>query len=425
MKTTAPRRTAPTYLLHDDTRGGWCLRFAYRDSLGRRHDPRERSPYPGDYRRSVAWAAVRRAGIITEIENTLRAVEIQRTAEPTLGAVLDAYALDAQARGTRSEAARAAVLRDSLGADTPVSALTVKAVTDWRERIRQERAHTEPLSNRSLNAYSTILQAALNYAVRLGTVETNPLAQLRRLPEARRTPPALSERQVAALFAALPAWEALQADRDERKRPKVPLVTRLYLGYFTGGRPEALDALRWRDVDLRRAVLDYSSKGHPHIIVPLEPELVRHLRALHAHQDPTADNLIMPSPETGRPVDNWRTQWRVLVRLANVELSAREEITDGHTIHCLRHSRITHLLQAGVPPQAVAQITGTSVAMLHRHYAHLLVRSLADELARARQHRALRTVSDAAAGRKFGRNRDHKTREMPSHGVAPQNTKPM
>jgi integrase len=392
------RPSAPTHLYRDPVRDAWYLRFKYVDSAGRVHWPRERSPYPQQLRASVAWAASRRLEIIRELEAEVRRRDERAGAPVTLGDVMAAYELDARERGTRwqgGEFYRAKVILATLGRATPAAALTQARVVEWRREVRSRRA-SAPLANRSLNAYTTLLQAALNHAVALGLLPGNPLAGLKRLPEVQREPPALTERQVAALFAALPAWERLYDSRDERRRPRVDLTTRVYLGYYTGGRPEALDALCWSQVDLRRAILRYSSKGHEGIVVPLDPPLLARLKAIHAARKSSPGDLIMPSGAGGGVVTDFRHQWRPLVRLANAALAPADRIPADRSIHCLRHSRITHWLQAGVPPQAVAQLVGTSLAMLQRHYAHLMARSLTEELARARRHRALRAVDEAA-----------------------------
>lgn len=426
------RRSAPTYLYFDRSRGAWHLRFRYVDSLGRVHWPRERSPWPRAYRLSLAWAPNRRLEIIRELEDELRRLDAERSAAPTLGAIMDAYAADARERGTRwdgSEAYRADVILETLGRETPADELTRGRVIAWRSALRAERARPDgegarPLSNRSLNAYVTLLQAALNHAAEVGIIAANPLGHLKRLPEARRTPPALSEHQVAALFEALPEWEAQQVAAGRGRRARVPLTGRVFLGYFTGGRPEAVDALRWHQIDLRSRVLRYGSKRHQNIVVPLDPPLLHHLRALQTERQPGREELVLPSPDTGRPVVEWRRQWRELITLANVRLPAGEAIPPTTAIHALRHSRITHLLLAGTPAQVVAQVTGTSLAMLQRHYAHLMARSLADELARARRHRALQLVGRAAGGQTRGQRRRAKSPRMAARGRAGETGKP-
>ena len=453
------RRAAPTYLYFDKSRDAWHLRFRYVDSLGRVHWPRQRSPWPRAYRQSLAWAPTRRLEIIRALEEELRRLDAERMAAPTLGAVMDAYAVDARERGTRwegSESYRAKVIVHTLGRETSIEQLTRGRVMAWRSTLRVERARpakrahnltrescqviqtgaekpthnmsaekqSRPLSNRSLNAYVTLLQAALNHAVEVGMIALNPLGRLKRLPEAKRTPPALSEQQVAALFEALPEWQAQQAAMGRGRRPRVPLAGRVYLGYFTGGRPEALDALRWHQVDLRSRVLRYASKGHQNIVIPLDPPLLQHLRALHAEHQPGPEDLVLACPDTGRPVVEWRRQWRELVRLANARLTPGEAIPETAAIHALRHSRISHLLLAGTPAQVVAQVTGTSLAMLQRHYAHLMARSLADELARARRHRALQLVARAASGQSCGQTRGTKPPKMAVRARTSETGKP-
>jgi site-specific recombinase XerD len=46
--------------------------------------------------------------------------------------------------------------------------------------------------------------------------------------------------------------------------------------------------------------------------------------------------------------------------------------------YTLRHSAITDLIRGGLPALTVEQLSGTSVAMIERHYGHL-VRNDAEE----------------------------------------------
>lgn len=413
------RRRAPTYLYWDKDRGAWYLRFRYVDAIGRVHWPRERSPSPGAYRASLSWAANRRLELIAEID-----ADVRDASEPapvvTLRQVMDTYEADAIARGTRwkDEKPRAEIIVKTLGPATPAMELTPKRIATWRTKLREDRSRPDgdrpprPLSNRSLNAYTTILQAALNYAAsaEVELLPSNPLDGLHRLVEARRTPPALSDVQTSALLAALDPWEARETSRDlpAWARSRVPLRTRVLLGYWTGGRPEALDALTWAELDLRRGMLRYDAKEHRAIVVPLEPPLLAHLRERRRARKPAAGDLVMPG-DTGGPVVNWRQAWDRLVEIANAELrrARREPIPDRTPIHVLRHTRISHLLQARVPPQVVAQITGTSIAMLIRHYAHLMTDALEEELSRARRTPVLRRI--AAGGQKSGQTARPKT----------------
>jgi len=48
----------------------------------------------------------------------------------------------------------------------------------------------------------------------------------------------------------------------------------------------------------------------------------------------------------------------------------------------LRHSVITDLIRARLPALTVAQLSGTSVAMIERHYGHLVRNHAEEALAR-------------------------------------------
>ena len=154
--------------------------------------------------RSRQWAAWRRGEIIREIEAEIVHVEAQRAAPVTLGQVLDAYAAACRERGTRwdTEAHRAREIRASPGAETPAAELTAGRLATWRTELRERKK----LAPRSCNAYVNILRAAFNLAVERGALAENPMRRLRNLAEPLRQPPALSERQVAALLYACRVW---------------------------------------------------------------------------------------------------------------------------------------------------------------------------------------------------------------------------
>ena len=46
-------------------------------------------------------------------------------------------------------------------------------------------------------------------------------------------------------------------------------------------------------------------------------------------------------------------------------------LPEGSTAYTLRHSVITDLVVAGLDLLTVAQLSGTSVAMIEKHYGHL------------------------------------------------------
>ena len=227
----------------------------------------------------------------------------------------------------------------------------------------------------------TLLQGTLNLAVRRGVIPTNPLRYLGKLPEAERIPEALSVRQVQALIAALDGYDALaaagewsRAQAARRTNPTrvspVPLRGIVLTCYYTMARTGNVLALRWEDVDLERGEITFRrTKNRRRLVVPIRAALAEYLA--HVHPGPGATGYLWPSPRTGRPYTDVARSWRQLIGLANASLTAGETIPAGQRLYSLRHSGISHLLLAGVPPQAVAQLADNSITVIHRHYAHL------------------------------------------------------
>jgi integrase len=400
------RRSAPTYLVK--RRGKWHGRFRDVDSLGQEHWVCEISPSPLDYQQSLTWAAGWRLEWIRTHEAELREAQEEKRRSPTLGDLLGAYEADCKERGTRwdREASRAKILQETLGIQTSYMDLTPIRIVEWRARLRAERR----LSARSLNAYVTLLQAALNLAVRRGTIPVNPLRHLGKLPEASRIPEALSVRQVQALIAALAPYEASVAAGEgtkaqRRRRPNtsrrspVPLRGIVLTCYYTMARTGNVLTLRWEDVDLERGEIVFPrTKTGRRLVVPIRAVLAEHLARIHP--GPGAAGFLWPNPRTGRSYVDVAGPWRALIRLANAALAAGEQIPQDQRLYSLRHSGISHLLLAGAPAQVVAQLAGNSIGIIQRHYAHLHDDGLRRALEVADASPLLQTRPGPASGRK-------------------------
>ena len=53
------------------------------------------------------------------------------------------------------------------------------------------------------------------------------------------------------------------------------------------------------------------------------------------------------------------------------EAAQAAELPNGTTAYAMRHSVITDLVTCGLDLLTVAQLSGTSVTMIERHYGHL------------------------------------------------------
>lgn len=258
--------------------------------------------------------------------------------------------------------------------------LTSRHVAAWRERLKAKpatmpkrgkrcRVKTEqpvrPRSESSINRDLVALRAALNLALHDSYVTTDAAwrAKLEATPGAdRRRDLTLDRDQRRALIAALPADLAAFA----RGLSLLPL------------RPGALASLTVADYDARHGSLrigkDKAGKGRKiHL-----PEQTAQLLREHAWDKLPAAPLF--SRHDGGAWD--KDRWKKPLKAAAVAAGLPPETT----AYTLRHSVITDLVtgvtaeeskrtgrpeQAGLDLFTVAALSGTSVAMIERHYGHL------------------------------------------------------
>ncbi len=166
----------------------------------------------------------------------------------------------------------------------------------------------------------------------------------------------------------------LYLDRDERRKlleashaEIEPFIRALCLLPL---RPGALANLRVQDFDPRTRTLTIGKDKNggprqiavPHVIAEFLKVQVRQKLA----------KAVLFARASGRPWDKdaWKRPIKDAVNQAN--------LPTGVSTYTLRHSIITDLIRQGLPALTVAQLSGTSIAMIERHYGHL-VRNDAEE----------------------------------------------
>jgi integrase len=250
-------------------------------------------------------------------------------------------------------------------------ALRNLSAADIREAFR--RWHTtgrdggEPLAKSTLASIRVVLSAALSCAVVDDLIAANPMAKLRkRLPTGAAPPVQIpSPEEVARI---------LQLDVDS------PYHTCLILAAAGGLRRGEALGLRWRSVDLKTGEIRIT-------------ETLNRLRdGLARGETKTGKERKLTLP--GWAIEELRQAWR---RNAETMLSLGSRLGPDHpvcawgdgrpvlptsfsnwcglhgfSVHSLRHYHASTLLQAGVPPTAVAARLGHTVAVLLSTYAHAM-----------------------------------------------------
>jgi len=128
-------------------------------------------------------------------------------------------------------------------------------------------------------------------------------------------------------------------------------------------RPGALAALVAGDFDSRRGELvigkDKAGKGRAILV---EGETAAMLKAQAKSKLPAAP-LFARADGAAWKAYMWKDAIKAAAKAAGLPA--------GVVAYSLRHSTITDLVQSGLDLLTVAQVSGTSVAMIERHYGHL------------------------------------------------------
>jgi integrase len=244
-------------------------------------------------------------------------------------------------------------------ADIDLPKLTRKHVEAWRLNLtatpvvinpHAKKPKTRGRASSSVNRDMAALRAALNLAHDNGAV-TSDMAwrvALRRIENADgRRDAYLDRSQRVALIAKAPPDLALFL----QGLSIVPL------------RPGALAALKAASFEKRLSVLTIGkdkSGGDRRIKLPKQTSTFFGVQA--RDKLPSAP-LLARGDGKAWDKDSWKKPVRAAARAAGLD--------DNITAYALRHSTITDLVTGGLDLLTVAQVSGTSVAMIEKHYGHL------------------------------------------------------
>lgn len=243
-------------------------------------------------------------------------------------------------------------------AGTPVQKLTQKQVDDWRKKLRatlaipqdKEKAATRPRAEGSINRDMTTLRAALNLALENGDVTSDHAwkAKLKPIENADgRRDVYLDQTQRRKLIDKAPADLAL-------------FLTALCLLPLRPGAVAALNAGHF-DKQLSSLTIGKDKAGGIRKIT-LPPATATFFAERSKDKLPAAPLFVRAD---GKRWD--KDAWKVPIKDAVVAA----ELPAAVTAYTLRHSTITDLVNHGLPTLTVAQLSGTSVAMVEKHYGHL------------------------------------------------------
>lgn len=208
----------------------------------------------------------------------------------------------------------------------------------------------------------------------------------------------LTRSEVARLVWVCLTTREIQEGKPTDKRPLVHLARFILTAVYTGSRPGAVLTLNWeRAIGRGRVDLDHgmlyrlpegareTTKRRPP--VPCAPPLWRLMRRWAA-KDGQKGPVVRFS---GQPVLSVKTALKRAARLAGLDESV--------TAYTLRHTTASWLVQQGASTRKVAELLGTSEALIERTYGHLAPDHLRAEVAMLGRSRAHSLAQPLAGGK--------------------------
>jgi site-specific recombinase XerD len=185
----------------------------------------------------------------------------------------------------------------------------------------------------SINQHSV----ALRFFLRVTLGRTEHLERIPVLREAKRLPMVLTPEEVARLLAAAPGMKYRAA---------------LSVAYGAGLRASEVISLKVSNIDSRQMTIRIEQgKGHKDRTAKLSPRLLEELRAWWTEARPPV--WLFPSRMSAFD----HISPRQLARACQAAVTAAE-IKKRVTLHTLRHSFATHLLEAGVDVRVIQVMLG-------------------------------------------------------------------
>lgn len=216
------------------------------------------------------------------------------------------------------------------------------------------------LAPRTVARKLSAVRALFRHLHRAGAITSNP-AGLVRGPKLDRTLPGhLRTEEVAALF----RWAETRA--RENGHAETRLLAILELLYGSGLRLSELASLDVRSLDLDRGQIRVLGKGRKERIVPVTGAAARAIRRYLPRRDEVAEprTRALLVGRHGRRLSHRHFQRIVQSVLDDFAESA------NLSVHSLRHTFATHLLDAGADLMAVKELLGHASLGTTQIYAH-------------------------------------------------------
>jgi integrase/recombinase XerC len=227
------------------------------------------------------------------------------------------------------------------------------------------------LGKRSMARTLSAIRSFYRYLHRNEIVDVNPARTVGAPKLEKYLPGYLDRAQIDLLFATA-EQQAINGDFIEWRNLAI-----LELFYSTGMRLSELQGLNRSDLDMLGNQAKVRGKGRKERIVPVGDHAIRALREYEHRRDKVLQGVGTKGDRFA--VFIGKTGKRLGVRAIQKIVSAFLDMIDedaGLSVHSLRHTFATHLLDAGADLRAVQELLGHSSISTTQFYTHTSVERL-------------------------------------------------
>ena len=218
------------------------------------------------------------------------------------------------------------------------------------------------LSNTSINRKISALKSFFRYLLKLGSIETSPVAGILSPKISKKLPFFIDEKDVKKL-----AEDVVFPDTHLGKTEKLILT----LLYTTGMRLSELINLKEKNIDYSYSTINVLGKGNKERLIPTSASLLQSIKEYISNKPVSKENIDnVFTNEKGKPFNPKTVYNSVRKYLTEVTLIEKK------SPHILRHTFATHLMNNGAEMNAVKELLGHSSLASTQVYTHLTIEKL-------------------------------------------------
>ena len=226
-------------------------------------------------------------------------------------------------------------------------------VVEGRDRLLKDK-RSPATCNRYVSAISSVLQACVEEWYWL---ERNPARSIRRMKENNRRSRFLDDQELDRLL------------KSCKKDPE--LLDVVVLALSTGARRGELQALQWKDVDLKSEFITFrNTKNKTDRTIPIVSKALEMFKKRFRERVLGKGDWVFPAPKSEGYAD-FRHRFPRYVKQAEIK---------DFRFHDLRHTAASYLAAAGASERKIAEILGHKTLEMVKRYTHLRPEHLRDEM---------------------------------------------